>query len=300
MATSTTGRSRKSGQKTSMATSNITFSRASAAGRSRSNSRDGRTTGRAGPALRPANRSRRRASVKDSPTSAISGRRGSGSSAGAALALFLANRLEAGTALPGSILFRVTWKERVTPSGRSISALRAQALRTFVNGCTSWPTPRTPTGGPESAKRKKELGRKNSGGGDLQAAALLTGWPSPMAGSPASKKYNEAGNNDSSRRTVSLARWNSPRATDGGRPPRRARRCDPTRKFLEGRTPNAREAAASGPTPDGSSAATASTGPSLLLNPKFSAWLQGFPPAWDRLAPKGSPSRGRRRGASHV
>lgn len=32
-----------------------------------------------------------------------------------------------------------------------------------------WATPRTITGGAESAERKKELGRENSGGGDLQA-----------------------------------------------------------------------------------------------------------------------------------
>lgn len=40
-----------------------------------------------------------------------------------------------------------------------------------------WPTPRTVTGGAESAERKKELGREKSGGGDLQAAAQ--GWPTP-------------------------------------------------------------------------------------------------------------------------
>ena len=43
----------------------------------------------------------------------------------------------------------------------------------------NWPTPRTITGGAESAERKKELGRKNSGGGDLQAAA--NNWATPMA-----------------------------------------------------------------------------------------------------------------------
>lgn len=41
----------------------------------------------------------------------------------------------------------------------------------------SWPTARTITGGPESAGRKKELGRVKSGGGDLQAAALSWGTP---------------------------------------------------------------------------------------------------------------------------
>lgn len=35
-----------------------------------------------------------------------------------------------------------------------------------------WPTPRTMTGGPETGKRKKELGRVNSGSGDLQAEVL--------------------------------------------------------------------------------------------------------------------------------
>ena len=34
-----------------------------------------------------------------------------------------------------------------------------------------WPTPRTITGGAESAERKQELGRTESGGGDLQSAA---------------------------------------------------------------------------------------------------------------------------------
>jgi len=42
-----------------------------------------------------------------------------------------------------------------------------------------WPTPRAITGGAESAERKQELGRTESGGGDLQAAAKQ--WPTPRA-----------------------------------------------------------------------------------------------------------------------
>jgi hypothetical protein len=42
-----------------------------------------------------------------------------------------------------------------------------------------WPTPRTITGGAESAGRKRELGRTKSGGGDLQSAVQL--WPTPAA-----------------------------------------------------------------------------------------------------------------------
>lgn len=40
-----------------------------------------------------------------------------------------------------------------------------------------WPTPRTITGGAESAERKKDLGRLESGGSDLQAEALT--WLTP-------------------------------------------------------------------------------------------------------------------------
>ena len=44
-----------------------------------------------------------------------------------------------------------------------------------------WPTPRTITGGAESAERKQELGRTESGGGDLQAA--VGEWQTPKSGS---------------------------------------------------------------------------------------------------------------------
>jgi hypothetical protein len=44
-----------------------------------------------------------------------------------------------------------------------------------------WATPKTPTGGPETAKRKQELGRTTSGGGDL-ASQTLEQWGSPRTG----------------------------------------------------------------------------------------------------------------------
>ena len=67
------------------------------------------------------------------------------------------------------------------PSGVPICALRASARRTSGSGCTGWPTPKTKTGGPESAERKRELGRTESGGSDLEAVALVSGWPTPNA-----------------------------------------------------------------------------------------------------------------------
>lgn len=47
-----------------------------------------------------------------------------------------------------------------------------------------WPTPRAMTGGPESALRKQELGRTESGGGDIQAA--VSDWPPQLAAIPGS------------------------------------------------------------------------------------------------------------------
>lgn len=61
-----------------------------------------------------------------------------------------------------------------------------------------WATPKTPTGGPETAKRKQELGRTASGGGDLASQAngklnprwvetlmgLPIGWTMPSCTSP--------------------------------------------------------------------------------------------------------------------
>jgi hypothetical protein len=48
---------------------------------------------------------------------------------------------------------------------------------TLMDAIQLWPTPRTITGGGESAERKKELGREDSGGGDLQSA--VEKWPTP-------------------------------------------------------------------------------------------------------------------------
>jgi hypothetical protein len=46
-----------------------------------------------------------------------------------------------------------------------------------IGATGQWPTPKTLTGGPESAERKQELGRTESGGGDLQSATGNWGTP---------------------------------------------------------------------------------------------------------------------------
>jgi hypothetical protein len=169
-------------------------------------------------------------------------------------------------------MFALTWKRRLTQSGRRILALRASALRTDGSDCSSWQTPKCPSGGGQETRETAGGGlrkledqvllsawatptqndAKGSGymydRGDhskirlkLPGEAVLAHWPTPMAGSPATEMYNEAGNTDSSRKTVALL----------------------------------------GPISSGSLAETAKPG---QLNPAFSLWLMGYPTEWARCA----------------
>ena len=113
-------------------------------------------------------------------TSGTYGRTSTGLSNSAALQSSLASRLQARTASLGSTLYRLTWKDRVTPAGQSIPALRASARRTSDSDCTGWVTPSardwkdTPgmaTERPDGRSRLDQLPRQ----------AALAGWPTPDA-----------------------------------------------------------------------------------------------------------------------
>lgn len=82
-----------------------------------------------GPDRAHANLSARQAKEAGLLTSGTYGPPSSISSRSAALQRCMASRLQARMAFNGSILFRLTWKERATPSGRPICALRASRWR---------------------------------------------------------------------------------------------------------------------------------------------------------------------------
>jgi len=88
----------------------------------------------------------------------------------------LAERLKPKTQELGSTLFTLIWEEAVTPSGRVVPRLRASGLRTSGKGCTSVPTPNTPTGGPNTKSTET-----HTGGLDLDGIAMLSAVPTPNA-----------------------------------------------------------------------------------------------------------------------
>jgi hypothetical protein len=196
-------------------TLNATSSQASEDGASHCASQDGQTAVLFGPAPALANLSARQAEEQGKLMSGTSGRTGTTSSASASLQQFLANKLQAKTASAGSTLYKLTWKQRDTPSQLKISALRASALRTSgsASGSSGWPTPRAQDSKHGEAT-EYEMRERWHVHPQLHMAAAMTGWPTPMAGTPAQNGNNEAGNNDSSRKTVALAAWPTPQMRD--------------------------------------------------------------------------------------
>jgi len=257
---------------------NAISSPGSASGPTPSDAPVGPTTAPSAPAPALASLSARQAKERGLLTSGTYGRVSSISSASAALSRSLANRLARKTALLGSTMYALTWKERVTPWGYRIPALRASALRTSDSGCTSWPTPRTPTGGPESGERKKELGRTESGGGDLQAVALMASWPTPRSeDGESSGMRHSRGVADT---LTAMASWSTPSSRDWKDTPGMSKtgiNPDGSKRTRLDQLPRQAQLMVSGGGQVGSPAETGKYG---QLNPAHSRWLMGLPPEW--------------------
>lgn len=165
--------------------------------------------------LAPVSLSARLAKEKGLMTSGTFSHRGIGSSQSADLQMFLVNKLPAKLAWAGSTLYRLTWKERVTPLGRSIYALRAWAHRTCVKDCglqaTGWGTPLAsdPIGGV-----KKDILNTNSQI-KLRDQVHLASWPTPLAsnGSKDCNRYRP-NNQNGLGAIASLAVWPTPTTRD--------------------------------------------------------------------------------------
>lgn len=201
--------SSKSSRVSSRATPSATSSPASGSGATPCAPQAGPMTDLFGQALAPASPSAPPAKAMSSAMSATYGRSGSGSSASAALSLSLASRLQARTLLLGSTMFQLTWKARVTPSGRSIPALRASGRPTSASAFTSWPTPATAdTGVSETARQ---------GGENL---SVIASWATPRAeDSESSGMRHSRGVADTLTAQSSMVGWATPKSSDA--------KCDP-------------------------------------------------------------------------
>jgi hypothetical protein len=221
-----------------------------------------------------------------------------------ALSLRLAERLQKKTEALGSSLYVQTWKERVTPAGRSLPQLVVSVPRTKGNGSTGaelekWPTPNARDYKGESGAGRQE--RKDNPADTLSNASALASWYTPQVKdyrSGMEERVSEKIHGMSINDQVQLASWPTPNTMDnlsprdpatfdewnnnrGGTDNRKARTtCSNLRQQAVmnhyGQDTPIR-LTASGQILTGSSAGMESGG---QLSPHLSRWLMGLPPSW--------------------
>jgi hypothetical protein len=272
-----------SSPETSPPTPNATSSPASADGATPSALPDGQMIFPFGQAPAPASPSRPRASKKEAATSATFGRISLGSSASVALTSSLASRLRDLLDSAGSTEYRQTWKRLITPSGRRYWAHTASGRRTSDRDCTGWQTPNmADVRGP----CKHHMERKDGGQPNLNyEARYLAGWGTPACQDArhATVSPSEAKRDPRNLRIQAHGLAGCPTPSNLGSAGEISedleRKGEKWVNKKAGRVLQTNLATdARGLIPSSSPAATGSPA-GFRLNPLFSLWLMGFPPA---------------------
>ena len=216
-----------SNQKSSKGIPNATSLPVSESGATPSVLPDGQMTLQFGQVRVHASHSRSLEKGEEPKTSATSGLNSSASSRSVALTLSLESRLQAKTRELGSTLYKMTWKEKTTPSGRRLPWLVASGLRTKDSestGLDRWATPQARDYRSGASKRFIHPDRSN----DLNDQVQLTPWPTPDASERGPRKADLIRGSQVIRRgsgqvrgmdiqtAATLASWATPRSVEAG------------------------------------------------------------------------------------
>lgn len=249
----------------------------------------GRITNRYGQEIAHASLSPRLAKALGLMTTGICGLRLVGLSSSAGLSASLASRLQEVVRTHGSTLYKMTWKEWVTPSGLRRSRLRVSGRLTSASGPTGWPTPTCNTN-PQPETRR---GLQN-----LAGAVKLSGWQTPIANDATGSTHCYSGKNQDGTPkvclklpgTVLLTGWPTP-TTSNSRSPSVDAAMNMYRQDGSKTQQRLQDfAGISGPLRltvfgemrTGSYVEMAN---GVQLNPAHSRWLMGLPHAWDESSP---------------